>query len=114
MRFHAQSPDRKTGKTSAVFNHIHQMTGRYRFGLGHTVNIDELGEHVLNAILDNKVFCGFRCHGCIRHVVLLVEYNFYQETYFPFKKAHCVPQVSHQEYFFHKNSKSLILLKLVK
>uniref|UniRef100_A0A653BCY6 Uncharacterized protein n=1 Tax=Ectopseudomonas oleovorans TaxID=301 RepID=A0A653BCY6_ECTOL len=51
VRLHAHAPDGETGETGALLGHRLEARDRHRLGLGRTVNIDELGQHILDAML---------------------------------------------------------------
>ncbi|MCY1305757.1 hypothetical protein D9M70_555810 [compost metagenome] len=51
MGLHAHATDGKPGETGAIFSHCLEPGHRDGFGLRGAVNIDELGQHVLDAVL---------------------------------------------------------------
>ncbi|MNG72052.1 hypothetical protein D3C79_304680 [compost metagenome] len=51
VRFHAHAADGEPGKAGALLGHHLQARDRHRFGLRRAMDIDELRQHVLDAVL---------------------------------------------------------------
>ena len=47
----------KPGETGTIFSDHFQTRYRHRFGLGRSMDIDELGQHVLDAVLLDQPLC---------------------------------------------------------
>jgi hypothetical protein len=74
MRLDANAPDCKSGKSSAVGQDGLEVGNRHRLGLGDTMDIDKLRQHMANALqaqvglsgIDRPKFQGLR--QCGRHL----------------------------------------------
>jgi len=63
MRLHAHAANRETGKAGTVLCNHFQTCHRNRFGLGRTMNVDELSQYVLDAVLFDQTLCFGWQHG---------------------------------------------------
>ena len=61
--FDAEAPHREAGKTGPGGEDAVEMGGRHGLGLGRTVDVDKLGQHILDLVVGEKLL-GFRGRHC--------------------------------------------------